>query len=94
MVRNVAFQARPKEIRELFSPFGSVKAVRIPKKFDGKSRGYAFVEYATKQEAKAAMEALSHSHLYGRRLVVEYAAEDKSLEEVREKTRKQFQQAQ
>ena len=32
-------------------------------------RGFAFVDFATKQEAKAAVEAVAGTHLYGRRLV-------------------------
>lgn len=35
----------------------------------GKHRGFAFVEYVTKQEAKNALGALSNTHLYGRHLV-------------------------
>lgn len=35
----------------------------------GKHRGFAFVEYVTKQEARNALEALSNTHLYGRHLV-------------------------
>ena len=60
------------------SPFGQVKVVRIPKKFDGKSRGYGFVEFTSKQEAKNALEKLTHAHLYGRHLVIEYAKEENS----------------
>ena len=43
MVKNVAFEANKKELRELFSPFGNVKSVRIPKKFNGDHRGFGFV---------------------------------------------------
>ena len=38
MVRNVAFEATPKEIRELFKTFGEVKSVRMPKKINGQHR--------------------------------------------------------
>ena len=42
-------------------------------------------------DAKAAFKSLVHStHLYGRRLVVEFASGDSSLEELRSKTRKQW----
>merc|ERR1712232_223211 len=76
-VRNLAFEATGKEIRQLFSAYGSVTAVRIPKKADYSGhRGFAFVDFASKSEAAAAYEALQHTHLYGRRLVIE-AAEEK-----------------
>lgn len=35
----------------------------------GGHKGFAFVEYVTKQEAQNALQALSSTHLYGRRLV-------------------------
>lgn len=73
LVRNVAFEATNKDIRQLFSAFGQLKTLRIPKKMDGSHRGFAFVEFVSKNEAKAAFEALTSTHLYGRHLVIEYA---------------------
>jgi len=72
--------------------FGQVKSVRLPKKFDGKSRGFAFVELLTKQEAKNAFEALQNTHLYGRHLVLEYSAADdqQDLATIRDKTKRYF----
>lgn len=80
-VRNLAFEATKRELRELFGSFGHLKAVRLPKKFDGNHRGYAFVEYLTKEDAKNAFEALSRytinlkyrTHFYGRKLVLEWS---------------------
>ncbi|MFS8017415.1 putative RNA recognition motif domain, nucleotide-binding alpha-beta plait domain superfamily [Helianthus anomalus] len=68
IVRNVAFEATEKELRQLFSPFGQVKSLRLPTRF-GKHRGFAFVEYVTKQETKNALQALSNTNLYGHHLV-------------------------
>eukprot|EP00051_Salpingoeca_urceolata_P001961 m.45608 g.45608 ORF g.45608 m.45608 type:complete len:1034 (+) comp11795_c0_seq3:145-3246(+) len=91
IVRNVAFEATKKDIREVFAAFGQVKSVRIPKKFDGAHRGFAFVDFLTKQDAKTAFEALSGStHLYGRRLVLEWAQAEDDVATLRAKTSKQF----
>lgn len=49
IVRNVAFQATKHEIRSLFSAFGSIKRVRIPKKMGGEHRGFAFIDFNTAQ---------------------------------------------
>jgi len=77
-VRNLAFEAKNRELRQLFGAYGSVTAVRIPKKTNyGSHRGFAFIDFASKSEAAAAYEALQHTHLYGRRLVIE-PAEEKS----------------
>jgi len=94
MVRNVPFQATRTEILKLFGSFGQLKKVRLPKKFDGSHRGFAFVEYLTGKEALAAMNALSRTHLYGRHLVLEWASVDeetnsgKHMEKLREKAKR------
>lgn len=74
VVRNLAFEATKNDVQELFTSFGSVKSVRLPKKFDGSHRGFAFVEFLTHSEAVTAMESLAATHLYGRHLVIEWAA--------------------
>ena len=90
VVRNVAFEATRRDIQKLFNPFGVLKSCRLPKKFDGAHRGFAFAELSTKREAAAALEALRGTHLYGRRLTVERAAEDDDVAGVREKTAARF----
>ncbi len=76
VVRNVAFQATSSELKTLFSSYGNVKRVRIPKKMGGEHRGFAFIDFSTNQEAVNAMESLKTTHLYGRHLVIEWAKED------------------
>uniref|UniRef100_A0ACD5YZU6 Uncharacterized protein n=1 Tax=Avena sativa TaxID=4498 RepID=A0ACD5YZU6_AVESA len=89
LVRNVAFEATEKDLRQLFSPFGQLKSLRLPMKF-GSHRGFAFVEFVTKQEAQNALQALASTHLYGRHLVIERAKEGETLEELRARTAAQF----
>ncbi|KMS99233.1 hypothetical protein BVRB_2g046710 [Beta vulgaris subsp. vulgaris] len=89
IVRNVAFEATEKDLRQLFSPFGQIKTLRLPMKV-GKHRGFAFIEFVTKQEAQNALNALSSTHLYGRHLVLERAKEGETLEELRARTAVQF----
>jgi multiple RNA-binding domain-containing protein 1 len=38
LIRNVPFETNKKELRELFGTFGQVKALRLPRKFDGSHR--------------------------------------------------------
>uniref|UniRef100_A0A8C5SLD5 RNA binding motif protein 19 n=1 Tax=Laticauda laticaudata TaxID=8630 RepID=A0A8C5SLD5_LATLA len=93
LVRNIPFQATVKEIRELFSTFGELKTVRLPKKMfgSGTHRGFGFVDFLTNQDAKRAFGALCHStHLYGRRLVLEWADSEESVESLRRKTAEHF----
>jgi len=82
MVRNVPFQASRTELLKLFGSFGQLRRVRLPKKFDGSHRGFAFVEYLSGKDASAAMKSLSRTHLYGRHLVIEWAAPDEDEDDV------------
>ncbi|KAI8612512.1 hypothetical protein BC830DRAFT_1136316 [Chytriomyces sp. MP71] len=90
IIRNIPFQATKKDIKQLFSTFGQVKTVRLPLKFDGTHRGFGFVDFLTKQEAKAAFSTLGSTHLYGRHLVMEWAEDESSVEAIRSKTAKKF----
>lgn len=58
------------------SHYGTLRTVRVPKKFSGTARGFAFAEFVTAREAENAMDSLRDTHLLGRRLVLEYAAQD------------------
>ena len=55
--------------------YGDVKAIRMPKKPTGEHRGFCFVEFMSLDDTKEAFDALSHTHFYGRKLVIEYAQE-------------------
>lgn len=87
IVRNVPFQATKTELLKLFGSFGQLKNVRMPKKFDGSHRGFAFVDYLTAQEAQAAAASLSKTHLYGRHLVLEWAEDKDDVDTLRQKAK-------
>jgi multiple RNA-binding domain-containing protein 1 len=93
VVRNIAFEATARDIRQLFGTFGQLKSVRVPKRQDGSHRGFGFVEFVSKNEAAHALNSLSASHLYGRHLVIEFAEETAdgygSLEELQAKAAQQ-----
>lgn len=91
LIRNIPFQAKESEIRDVFKVFGEIRALRLPKKFNSDThRGFGFVDFFTKEEAKQAFETLSTSvHLYGRRLVLEWALEE-GIEELRKRTADHF----
>lgn len=77
LVKNVPFEATPQELKKVFATFGELNFVRLPKKIDGSHRGFGFVDYLTREDALRAFRGLSHStHLYGRKLVLEWAKTD------------------
>ena len=76
-VKNIPFQASKSEITSLFGSFGKLKKFRLPKKFgSAQHRGFGFVEFVTGEEAATAMDNLTRTHLYGRKLVLEWAELD------------------
>ena len=64
LVRNVPFEATSREVEDIFKTFGSLKGVRLPKKVTGSHRGFAFIDFHSKEEAKKAFEALCHRYCY------------------------------
>jgi len=93
LVKNVPFEATKKDLRELFGVHGQLKSVRLPKQVHGRTRGFAFVEFVSRREAEHAMNALRHTHLLGRHLVLEWAGDadgPANVDELRDKTRKAY----
>jgi len=86
LVKNLPFEATKKDVRELFSAYGQLKALRLPRKPTISStgaqstRGFAFLEFTTHAEAQRAMDALKHTHLLGRHLVLQWAREEDGVD--------------
>ncbi|KAK1781044.1 hypothetical protein QBC45DRAFT_406520 [Copromyces sp. CBS 386.78] len=77
VIKNLPFEVTKNEVRTLFSTYGKLVALRIPKKFNQSSRGFAFAEFSTAKEALNAFTSLKDTHVLGRRLVIDFAqAED------------------
>ncbi len=94
IIKNLPFQATRKELVELLGAFGQLKNVRVPKKIDKTTRGFAFAEFMIPKEAETAMNSLKGTHLYGRKLIMEYAEHDASdvkeeIERMQKKVRSQ-----
>ena len=94
LIKNLPFEASKKDVRSLFGSYGQLRSVRVPKKFDSSTRGFAFADFVTAREAENAMDALRDTHLLGRRLVLDFAAEDaidpeQEIERMQQKVGKQ-----
>ena len=73
-VGNLAYQTIENDLQELFSEAGVVSSVNLMMdKFTGKSRGFAFVEFASPEEAKKAVEMFHGKEFQGRPLTVNIA---------------------
>jgi len=68
-VGNLSFRATEEEVREAFSRFGQVAKVSIiTDRETGRSRGFAFVEMPSPDEAASAIEGLNQQEVAGRRI--------------------------
>uniref|UniRef100_A0A452H9U9 RRM domain-containing protein n=1 Tax=Gopherus agassizii TaxID=38772 RepID=A0A452H9U9_9SAUR len=66
------------DLKALFSPFGAVLEVNIPRKTDGKMRGFAFVQFKNILQAGKALKGMNMKEIKGRTVAVDWAvAKDK-----------------
>ena len=73
-VGNLAFQTTSQELQELFATAGTVESASVVEDRDtGRSRGFAFVEMSTKEEAAAAIDQFNGKEVGGRALKVNEA---------------------
>jgi len=73
-VGNLPYDVDEPQLQKLFSEQGKVASARIiVNRFNGKSKGYGFVEMADDASARAAMRALNGREVGGRKLVVNEA---------------------
>ena len=94
IIKNLPFEASKKDVRSLFGAYGQLRSVRVPRKFDSSTRGFAFADFVTAREAESAMDALRDTHLLGRRLVLDFAASEavdpeEEIEKMQKKVGKQ-----
>jgi cold-inducible RNA-binding protein len=73
-VGNLSFSVGDQELREAFSPHGSLlSASVVTDRETGQSRGFGFVEFGSNNEAEAAIAAMNGASLDGRALNVNVA---------------------
>src|SRR5688572_31233099 len=73
-VGNLSFQTSSEDLRELFSQAGTVESASVVEDRDtGRSRGFGFVEMATREEGEAAIQQFNGKEFGGRNLNVNEA---------------------
>ena len=73
-VGNLSFQTMENDLQDYFSQAGVVTSVNLMMdKMTGKSRGFAFVEFSTPEEANKAVEQFHNKEFQGRTLTVNIA---------------------
>jgi len=73
-VGNLSFQTSSEDLQQLFSQAGTVESATVVEDRDtGRSRGFGFVEMASKEEGEKAIEQFNGTDLGGRNLTVNEA---------------------
>src|SRR5712664_616424 len=73
-VGNLSYQTMDRDLQEFFSQAGVVTSVTLMlDKFTGKSRGFAFIEFGSSEEANKAVEMFHGKDFQGRALTVNIA---------------------
>ena len=73
-VGNLSFQTSSEELQQLFSQAGTVESASVVEDRDtGRSRGFGFVEMASKEEGEKAIQQFNGTDLNGRNLTVNEA---------------------
>ena len=73
-VGNLSYEMSEEDLRNEFAEYGEVQSAKIiTDKFTGRSRGFGFVEMASDESGKKAMEKLNEKDVSGRQLVVNEA---------------------
>lgn len=73
-VGNLSYEVTEDDLRSAVEPFGEVDSVTIIKdKFSGQSKGFGFVEMASKNQGQAVIDSLNGKELKGRTLNVNEA---------------------
>ena len=73
-VGNLAFQTSSEDLQQLFSQAGTVQSASVIEDRDtGRSRGFGFVEMASKEEGESAISQFNGKEFNGRNLTVNEA---------------------
>src|SRR5690348_13820602 len=73
-VGNLSYQTGENDLQDYFAQAGAVTSVNLMlDKATGKSRGFAFVEFATPEEAQKAIEQFHNKEFQGRSITVNVA---------------------
>ncbi|XP_034375263.1 RNA-binding protein 28 [Arvicanthis niloticus] len=78
IIRNLSFKCSEDDLKAVFTHYGTVLEVNIPRKPDGKMRGFAFIQFKNLLEAGKALKGANMKEIKGRTVAVDWAvAKDK-----------------
>ncbi|KAF9307095.1 RNA recognition motif-containing protein [Mortierella antarctica] len=86
IVRNLPWKYREQELRALFTKYGTVHEINLPRKYEGGPlRGFGFVQMENLDATEKAVAALNGTEHHGRTIAVDWALSKDRFEEAEAK---------
>ncbi len=90
-IGNMSYETNEDTLRKIFGVHGEVTSVNVATdRYTGRPRGFAFVEMATDEAARAAIAALDGQEVDGRQLKVAEARPPKPRGDDRDRDRRRW----
>lgn len=70
-VGRLSYETTEKKLRREFEQFGAIRNIRLVQDQEGKSKGYAFIEFLNEQDLQTAYRKSEGRKIDGRRIVVD-----------------------
>ena len=71
-VCRLSYETNERKLRREFEIYGTIRSIKIIKDSNGKSRGYAFIEYENEKDFKNAYKHADGRKIDGRRILVDF----------------------
>ena len=73
-IGNLSYNVTEDELRDVFSQYGEITDLKvITDRMSGRSKGIAFITFATEEAAQAAIEGMHNQEIDGRAVIVNVA---------------------
>lgn len=74
IIRNIPFDLKDTHLQKDFAKYGTILSVNVPIKNENNlNRGFGFIEFSTKEEAKKVIDAMNGQKYKGRPIVIEHS---------------------
>ena len=75
-ITNLPYNLEEADFKKAFDKYGNITKVKLPKEYDGKTKGFGFITFEKEEEAMRAFSELDSKVLFGRIIHVKPALED------------------
>jgi RNA recognition motif-containing protein len=72
-IKNLPYSVTWQQLRDVFTPFGEVVRVDIPKDVNERSKGFGFVLFKNDGQAFSAIQSMNNAEFNGRKIIVKQA---------------------